>query len=73
MHLETAIKRWGQPPKEWICAKHWARLTKDERRVKNRLDRLGRRRGWNEQLHHRTEVVWLAIKRRLNDDALLLP
>jgi hypothetical protein len=39
MGFETALKRWGALPAEWMCGKHWGRLTKAERRVWARHER----------------------------------
>ena len=48
---------------EWICAVHWQRLTRVERRVWYRIKRTAKRFGW-EAVLDRDERVWSALKRR---------
>lgn len=43
----AAIKRWGHVPAEWVCQRHWSRLTKAERRVWTRTKRRIRRLGFD--------------------------
>lgn len=46
---------------EWLCGKHWGRLTKAERRVFSRCKRQARKVGlWTD----RGERVWRALVRR---------
>lgn len=42
---ETALKRWGTTRVWVICSVHWKRLTKAERRVAARINRLKVRLG----------------------------
>jgi hypothetical protein len=45
MHGETALKRWGSLRVRFLCGKCWKRLTKAERRVFYRIERLEKRLG----------------------------
>lgn len=63
MSHETACKRFGHVPDEWMCHMHWSRLTKNERRVWNRKRRLQRRFGC-EVLPSAASRIWTGLKRR---------
>ncbi len=66
MGRATFIKRFGGEPGDWICARHWGRLTRAERRLWARFKRLARRYGW-EALGARADRIWSALVRRSND------
>ena len=68
MGVGRAARLFGMVPSEWVCAVHWGRLTKREKRVKRRLDRIFLRFGANEALVARERRVWAALKRRAAGD-----
>lgn len=63
MGTETAVKRFGQQPGEWICATHWARIPRAEKRVWSRFKRQSRRFGGTVR-PEAYDRVWEALKRR---------
>lgn len=56
-------KAWTSRFDDWICSRHWARLTRAEKRVLTRLKRIGRRYGW-EAVDVRINRIWNALVRR---------
>ena len=48
----------------WICCVHWKRLTKAEKRVLHRINRIRRRFGMEAVSHKRFRRVWHALVRR---------
>lgn len=60
---KAASGRFDGTVTQWICSRHWKRITKAERRVLSRLKRIGRRYGW-EAVDDRIERVWSALVRR---------
>lgn len=66
MFVETVVKRWGTKRVFLICGVHWRRLTKTERRVAHRLNRLAKRYG-TEEADDRAGVVWRALAKRAGE------
>ena len=60
------VRLFKHDPGTWICAPHWRRVTKAEKRVDARLRRLARRYG-DEAVRQRAVRVWQAIVRRAAD------
>lgn len=58
-----ALKRFAYMPREWICGQHWARLTREERRVWHRIKRLQRRFGC-EVRASASDRIWSGLKRK---------
>lgn len=63
MGADTAAKRFGHVPAEWICQPHWSRLSRKERAIWGRMKRQARRFGvWVRP--EAASRVWAALKRR---------
>lgn len=61
---ETAMKRWGTTNVRIICARHWQRLSRAERRVIYRFERIEKRYGKGAVPDARRHRIWDAIFRR---------
>lgn len=67
--IEGCTGSTGRGHTVWICSKHWRTACppgSKERRAYNRIFRLARRYGWNDQLDRRFWVIWDGIVRRGN-------
>lgn len=53
-----------KPYSEWICGKHWQRLTRAERRIWARLKRKSRRLAGSAKFDARVDRIWEGLKRR---------
>ena len=69
MAMQSAVDRWGSVPREWICQKHWARLTPTERRIWTRIRRKAKRYGWDAIGRERSARLWRALRRRAAERA----
>lgn len=69
MAHQSAVDRWGYVPGEWICQKHWSRLTPVERRVWTRIKRAARRYGPDAIPRERSARLWAALRRRASERA----
>lgn len=57
-------RRWAST-NAWICARHWSRLSKVDRRVFVRLRRTAKLVGWDHpKLATRWRRIWWALARR---------
>jgi hypothetical protein len=63
MGHDTARKRFGGIPAEWICAAHWSRISRDERRIWARFKRQTRVAG-SPMRPEADQRIWEALKRR---------
>lgn len=59
-------QRWSRKYSNFICGTHWRRLTKAERRVWSRLNRLGKKLDWqlSLKLARRFDRIWDGLIRR---------
>ena len=59
-------QRWSRKYTNFICGTHWRRLTKAERRVWGRLNRLGKKLEWqlSPKLARRFDRIWYGLIRR---------
>jgi hypothetical protein len=57
------VRPFGEIPSEWICAKHWRRLTRDQRRAWHRIKRRVRRLGFD-PTPTVSDRIWFALKRK---------
>jgi hypothetical protein len=64
---ETCLKRWGTTRVRLLCATHWKRLSRRERAVIRRMERIRKRYGDEAVARDRWLRAWDALFRRAAD------